>query len=203
MNHLCRFVLLLPALLFLAGGAASAETLLKSVDVNVILEKSRPARDAAAHLEKVRTTLQQGYDALASNQKGLPAKTRQEDLSRALNLLQRQMNIETEAARQIVLGALARVCEQWGRENPTLWLVPRGNVLAAPAAEDVTPEILKRMEDEKVSFPDLPRVTIKNGPDTPVVTPPADAPGKAQKTVPGTEYRAPVTDTTQPGGDKP
>lgn len=194
MNHFCRLVLLLPALLFFGSGAASAETLLKSVDVNVILEKSRPARDAAAHLEKVRAALQQGYDALAANQKGMPAKARQEDLARALNLLQRQMNIETEAARQIVLGALGRVCEQWGKEHPTVWLVPRGNVLAAPATEDVTPEIVKRMENEKVSFPDLPKVTIRDEGGKAVVTPPADAPGTVQKGTPGAEYRAPIKD---------
>lgn len=176
-------LLLLSSLLF--GCETAAETGLRSVDVNVILEKSRPAKDAAAHLEKVRAVLQEGYDKLAARQEGLPAAKRQEELNRALSLLQRQMNIESEAARQIVLAALARVCQQWGKDHPTLWLVPRGNVLAAPATEDVTPDILQRMESEKVTFRDLPTVTVRDKPDAPVVRPPANAPGKGQKATPG------------------
>lgn len=190
MKQSCQLLLLL-AFLFLGSEASSAETALKSVDVNVILEKSRPARDAAAHLEKVRTALQQGYDALAAGRQGKPDKARQEELAGALNLLQRQMNIETEAARQIVLGALERVCAQWGGEHPTVWLVPRGNVLAAPATADATPEILKLMENEKVSFPDLPRVTIRDEGGKAAVTSPADASGTTRKGSPGATDRTP------------
>lgn len=191
----CLCVLL--AAVLLVSGTPWAAPLLKTVDVTTILEKSRPARDAAAHLEKVRAALQQGYDKLAASRKDkkdISEEVRQRDLARAQAMLQRQMNLETAAARQIVLDALGRTCESWAKENPTLWLVPRGNVLAAPAADDVTPDILKRMETQQVSFPALPTVTITDGPDGTIKegTPPS-AP------VQGGEYRAPVKDTPYPG----
>ena len=189
-----RYLLPLLAVVLLCGGTPWAAPLLKSVDVNVILQKSRPGRDAAAHLEKVRAALQQGYDKLAASQtdkKEISAEVRQRDLARAQAMLQRQMNLETAAARQIVLDALAKTCEAWGKENPTLWLVPRGNVLAAPAADDVTPDILKRMESQQVTFPALPTVTIKDGSIQ------EDAPPAA--ITPGGEFRAPVKDTPYPG----
>ena len=106
------------------------------------------------------------------------------------------MNLETAAARKIVLEALANACEAWGKEHPTLWLVPRGNVLAAPAADDVTPDILKRMESQQVSFPALPTVTIKDG---------SIEDGSPQEETtpavitPDGEFRAPVKDTPYPG----
>lgn len=192
-----RYLLLLLVAVLLDGGTPWAAPLLKSVDVSVILEKSRPARDAAAHLEKVRATLQQGYDKLAASRKdkkNITEETRKRDLARAQALLQRQMNLETAAARQIVLDALAQACEAWGKEHPTLWLVPRGNVLAAPTADDVTPDILKRMETQQVSFPALPTVTITDDPDGAIKegTPP---PAPAQ----GGEFRAPIKDTPYPG----
>lgn len=194
-----RHLLLLLAAVLLWGGTPWAAPLLKSVDVNVILQKSRPARDAVAHLEKVRATLQQGYDKLAASQKDkkeIAEEARKRDLARAQALLQNQMNLETAAARKIVLEALANACEAWGKEHPTLWLVPRGNVLAAPAADDVTPDILKRMESQQVSFPALPTVTIKDG---------SIEDGSPQEETtpavitPDGEFRAPVKDTPYPG----
>ena len=194
-----RHLLLLLAAVLLWGGTPWAPPLLKSVDVNVILQKSRPARDAAAHLEKVRATLQQGYDTLAASQKDkkdIAEEARKMDLARAQALLQNQMNLETAAARKIVLEALAKTCEAWGKEHPTLWLVPRGSVLAAPAADDVTPDILKRMESQQVTFPALPTVTIKDGSiedgSLQKETPPAAI-------TPDGEFRAPIKDTPYPG----
>lgn len=194
-----RHLFLLLAAVLLWGGTPWAAPLLKSVDVNVILQKSRPARDAAAHLEKVRATLQQGYDKLAASQKDkkdIAEEARKMDLARAQALLQNQMNLETAAARKIVLEALAKTCEAWGREHPTLWLVPRGSVLAAPAADDVTPDILKRMESQQVTFPALPTVTIKDGSiedgSLRKETPPAAI-------TPDGEFRAPIKDTPYPG----
>lgn len=194
-----RHLLLLLAAVLLWGGTPWAAPLLKSVDVNVILQKSRPARDAAAHLEKVRATLQQGYDTLAASQKDkkdIAEEARKRDLARAQALLQNQMNLETAAARKIVLEALAKTCEAWGKEHPTLWLVPRGSVLAAPAADDVTPDILKRMESQQVTFPALPTVTIKDGSiedgSLRKETPPAAI-------TPDGEFRAPIKDTPYPG----
>ena len=194
-----RHLLLLLAAVLLWGGTPWAAPLLKSVDVNVILQKSRPARDAAAHLEKVRATLQQGYDTLAASQKDkkdIAEEARKMDLARAQALLQNQMNLETAAARKIVLEALAKTCEAWGKEHPTLWLVPRGSVLAAPAADDVTPDILKRMASQQVTFPALPTVTIKDGSiedgSLRKETPPAAI-------TPDGEFRAPIKDTPYPG----
>ena len=194
-----RHLLLLLAAVLLWGGTPWAAPLLKSVDVNVILQKSRPARDAAAHLEKVRATLQQGYDTLAASQKDkkdIAEEARKMDLARAQALLQNQMNLETAAARKIVLEALAKTCEAWGKEHPTLWLVPRGSVLAAPAADDVTPDSLNRTESQQGTFPALPTVTIKDGSiedgSLRKETPPAAI-------TPDGEFRAPIKDTPYPG----
>ena len=131
------------------------------VDVNVILEKSRAAREANAHLEKARAALQKGYDDLVADQKDQPDAERRQTLAQGKAVLQRQLAVEKEAARRIVMNALGQAADAWGRDNPDCWLVQRNTVLAAPASADVTSDILARMEKLEVTFPDLPKVTIR------------------------------------------
>ena len=134
---------------------------MKYVDVNAILEKSRAAREADAHLEKARAALQKGYDDLVADQKDQPDAERRQTLAQGKAVLQRQLAVEQEAARRIVLDALGQAAEAWGKDNPDLWLVTRATALSAPDSADVTPDILARMEKLEVTFPDLPKVTIR------------------------------------------
>lgn len=135
---------------------------MKYVDVNAILEKSRPAREADAHLEKARAALQKGYDDLVADQKDQPDAERRQTLAQGKAVLERQLAVEQEAARRLVLTALGQATEAWGKDNPDLWLVTRATALSAPASADVTPDILARMEKLEVTFPDLPTVTIRD-----------------------------------------
>lgn len=132
------------------------------VDVNVILEKSRAAREADAHLEKARAALQKGYDDLVADQKDQPDAERRQTLAQGKAVLQRQLAVEQEAARRLVLAALGQAAVAWGKDNPDSWLVTRATALSAPASADVTPDILARMEKLEVTFPDLPKVTIRD-----------------------------------------
>lgn len=131
------------------------------VDVSVVLEKSRAAEEAEAHLKKVREVLQKGYDELAVSLRDMPEKERQAESARGMALLQRQLALEKESARQIVLKAMNIACGEWHKAHPDSWLVTRESVLAAPADKDVTQDILARMKAVKVSFPDLPVVTVR------------------------------------------
>lgn len=131
------------------------------VDVTAILEKSRAAREADAHLEKARAALQKGYDDLVADQKDQPDTERRQTLAQGKAVLQRQLAVEQEAARRIVLNALGQAAEAWGRDNPDRWLVARATALSVPASADVTTDILARMEKLEVTFPDLPAVTIR------------------------------------------
>ena len=161
-----RAVFLLLSLVLTAALLAGCESPLGGarmayVDVAVILEKSRAAEEAEAHLKKVREVLQKGYDELAVSLSAKPEKERQAELARGMALLQRQLAIEKEAARQIVLKAMNTACGEWHKAYPDSWLVTRESVLAAPADKDVTQDILARMKSVEVAFPDLPVVTIR------------------------------------------
>ena len=90
--------------------------------------------------------------------RGLPP---QQAAARGMALLQRQLAIEKEAARQIVFKAMNTACGEWHKAYPDSWLVTRESVLAAPADKDVTQDILARMKSVEVAFPDLPVVTIR------------------------------------------
>ena len=131
------------------------------VDVSVILEKSRAAEEAEAHLKRVREVLQKGYDELVASLRGRPEKERQAELARGSALLQRQLSLEKEAARQIVLKAMNAACGEWHKAHPDSWLITRESVLAAPDDKDVTQDILARMKVVEVTFPELPVVTVR------------------------------------------
>lgn len=161
-----RAVCLLLSLVLTAALLAGCESPLGGarmcyVDVSVVLEKSRAAEEAEAHLKKVREVLQKGYDELAVTLNGKPEKERQAELARGMALLQRQLALEKEAARQIVLKAMNTACGEWHKAYPDSWLVTRESVLAAPADKDVTQDILARMKSVEVPFPDLPVVTVR------------------------------------------
>lgn len=186
----CRYlplpVWLLPLFLLLIPLAGCENPLSASprpafVDLAVILEKSRAAREAAAHLEKARAVLQKGMDDLTAAQKDAPEKERQQALSRGGALLQRQLAVEREAARRVVLAVFAQACEAWSRDNAEGWLVTRASVLAAPASADVTADILARMESLDATFPDLPTVSIRD-----------DAPSAPDKADPSSTSTAPA-----------
>lgn len=161
-----RAVCLLLSLVLTAALLAGCESPLGGarmcyVDVSVVLEKSRAAEEAEAHLKKVREVLQKGYDELAVTLKGKPEKERQAELARGMALLQRQLALEKDAARQIVLKAMNTACGEWHKAHPDSWLVTRESVLAAPDDKDVTEDILARMKAVGVTFPDLPVVTVR------------------------------------------
>ena len=161
-----RAVFLLLSLVLTAALLAGCESSLGGarmchVDVSVILEKSRAAEEAEAHLKKVREVLQKGYDELAASLKAAPEKERQAELAKGMALLQRQLALEKDAARQVVLKAMNAACGEWHKEHPDSWLVTRESVLAAPDDKDVTQDILARMKSAEVTFPDLPVVTVR------------------------------------------
>lgn len=161
MRAVCLLLSLALAALFAGCESPLDGARMSYVDVSVVLEKSRAAEEAEAHLKKVREVLQKGYDELAATLSDKPEKERQAELSRGMGLLQRQLAIEKEAARQIVLKAMNTACGEWHKAHPDSWLVTRESVLAAPADKDVTQDILTRMKAVEVSLPDLPVVTIR------------------------------------------
>lgn len=161
-----RAVFLLFSLVLTAALLAGCESPLGGarmcyVDVSVVLEKSRAAEEAEAHLKKVREVLQKGYDELAASLGDKPEKERQAELAKGMALLQRQLALEKDAARQSVLKAMNTACEEWHKTHPDSWLVTRESVLAAPADKNVTQDILARMKSMEVTFPDLPVVTVR------------------------------------------
>lgn len=161
-----RAVFLLFSLVLTAALLAGCESPLGGarmcyVNVSVVLEKSRAAEEAEAHLKKVREVLQKGYDELAASLGDKPEKERQAELAKGMALLQRQLALEKDAARQVVLKAMNTACGEWHKAHSDSWLVTRESVLAAPDDKDVTQDILARMKSMEVTFPDLPVVTVR------------------------------------------
>jgi hypothetical protein len=64
--------------------------------------------------------------------------------------------------------------EAWRADKGDVVVIARQNLLSAPAAVDITSEIIGRMDAGSVTFAELPRVSIRTHADGPEETAPAE-----------------------------
>ena len=132
------------------------------VDVERVLSQSAAAKQAGEHLTRVRAVLQEGLDSYRKELEKSPEEKRRQELAQGLVVLQRQLQLEQAAARDVVSRHMLAKIEAWrtgDRENTMV--VARQNLLAAPSSVDITADIISRMDAESVTFADLPKVTVR------------------------------------------
>lgn len=151
------------------------------VDVERVLSQSRAAQQANEHLGKVQTILQNGLAAYQEELKKSPEEKRQQELRQGLAVLQRQLALEQAAARDVVSKHMLAQIEAWRADKGDVAVIARQNLLSAPAALDITTDIISRMDAGSVTFADLPRVSIRTHADGPGEAAPAEEKGPSAK----------------------
>lgn len=131
------------------------------VDLEVVMQKSKPAEQAREHLKKVKARLEDGLKQLDKAWAKRPAAERQVVLRDGLRKLNNQMAAEEEAANAVVMKLLVDASKAWQGKNKGSIVVPRQNTLAADESADISNDIIKLMADMKPKFPDLPEVNVK------------------------------------------
>ena len=79
-----------------------------SVDMQRLMTESEPAKQASEHLKQVRAVLQKGFEELRETYEGTPKDERETILANGLAALNRQMELETRAASQVVQNCSGR-----------------------------------------------------------------------------------------------
>ncbi|WP_455552507.1 OmpH family outer membrane protein [Desulfovibrio sp.] len=183
MSRFSRFLPCLALLLSLPlSGCLNTGPDVVCVDVERVLSQSKAAQQANEHLGKVQTILQNGLAAYQEELKKSPEEKRQQELQQGLAVLQRQMALEQAAAREVVSKHMLDQIEAWRAEKGDVAVIARQNLLAAPAAMDITAEIISRMDAGSVSFAALPKISIRTQADKPEEAAPAEKAPAGKKT---------------------
>ena len=144
------------------AGCLDSKPKVTCVDVERVLTQSRAAGQANEHLKKVQDVLQNGLNAYEKELKKSPEDKRRQELRQGLALLQRQLEMERVAARNVVSQHMLKQIDVWRADKGDVIIVARQNVLAAPESVDITNDIMRLMDAGSVTFADLPTVTIRS-----------------------------------------
>ncbi|EPL4527103.1 hypothetical protein QCK34_004532 [Enterobacter asburiae] len=131
------------------------------VDMEKIQAESRPAVLAREHLKKVQDSLQGGLDEVKTLYASAPEATSRRVMAEAQVKLQQQMAAEQRHASQVVEAAMLKAVAAWQETHPGIAVFPRGALLGASGSDDITGKVIALMTEEKVSFPDVPVVSVK------------------------------------------
>ena len=173
LSHPFRCCLLLIVLLTLPTlpGCLSQDPQIVCVDVQKVLTDSKAAKEANNHLAQVQDILQRGLAAYQEELKKSPEDKRQQELRQGLALLQRQLVIEQNAAREVVRKHMQAQIDTWAAAKPKVAVIAKQGLLSAPKENDITADIIARMDAGNVIFADLPKVTIKPRPEAETKSP--------------------------------
>ena len=159
---LAAFVLMLTACLDEPKVSEAAQFMAYTVDVEKVLSQSKAAKAGQEHLNKVRKVLEEGYAKLDKVLAREPEAEKRKGLNDAALALQRQMNIEQQAVRNVVSQMMLAEVQNWRKTNRADLVLPRQNALDASPGIDITSEIITAMDKKEPKFADLPKVTVNS-----------------------------------------
>lgn len=143
----------------LSSGTAAA-TKISVVDVNKVYAESSAAKEADQHVAEVRKVLQKGLadleKRLAQN-KDVSKEARERDLVNGHRVLERQMQIEIQAARNAVNAVMMECIKEWRKKNGGV-VMAKSQVLDYSSKMDITDTVIKTMNKKKAKFADMPVV---------------------------------------------
>ncbi|HJD97305.1 hypothetical protein [Mailhella massiliensis] len=132
-----------------------------SVDMQRLMVESTPGKQAEEHLKKVQQVLQKGFEDLKKAHAKEAEAERNRIYAQGLAVLNRQMDVERQAAMRAVQDVVVEEVEKWRKKNGVLLVVSRSMVIAGDWDKaDYTNAILSQVNRRKVKFADLPTVTI-------------------------------------------
>ncbi|MDY3868768.1 MAG: OmpH family outer membrane protein [Pyramidobacter sp.] len=132
------------------------------LDVQKITAESAPGKAAAAHIQAVQKVLQKGMDDVIAMYKGKEnTPEARQAIADAQNLLNRQLQIEQQAALNVVQKEITDAVKAWRKKNPrTLMVINKQLLIDSAPSVEITNTIMKQLRSSKPKFPDLPKVTI-------------------------------------------
>lgn len=144
-----------------AGCDAASSPAVSVVDTAGLLNASKHAGEAGAHLEKVRAVLQKGLDDVTALYKGKETTPEgQKAILEARAALERQMALERRAVELLLNQAMTKAVEAWHKSHGGT-ILPRSAVLASDAGADVTKAVLPLLNKQKITYPPLPTVNVR------------------------------------------
>lgn len=159
MKFLSVALVLFGFLLSAPAGALAARTGI--VDVNKVYTDSKAAKEADVHLAKVSAVLQRGMLELEKRMEKAPKEEREREIAAGARVLERQMQIEVQAARQVVHEAMMEAVREWRKAKGGVVLA-RQQVLDYSPKLDITDTVIASMNKKTVKFGDLPVVSFKD-----------------------------------------
>ena len=160
--HKISFLFLAVVMYVLSSSVCMAAPAVVSVDMQRIMAESVPGKAASAHLEEVRKVLQKGFDDLRKAHEKDPESERNKIYADGLSVLNRQMEVERQAAMRVVHEVGVEDVEKGRKKNGVSLVIARSMVVAGDWSKaDYTKTILTQVNRRKVKFADLPTVTIK------------------------------------------
>ena len=134
------------------------------VDVARVYAESKAAKEADAHVNKVRAVLQQGMADLEKNldARKLSKKEREAELGSGLRVLEQQMQLEIQAARNVVHEMMTAAVKDW-RKKKSVAVLARQQLIDYSPKLDITDSIIKSMNAKKPKFGAMPVVKISDG----------------------------------------
>lgn len=130
------------------------------VDVEKVLTDSAAAKAANEHLAKVQAVLQKGYADLEKRMEKAKKEERERELEAGRRVLERQMQIELQAARAVVSQHMLEAVKEWRKSKGGV-VFAKAQVLDYSPKFDITETVIKSMDKAPVQFNALPVVSFK------------------------------------------
>lgn len=156
-----RLMLALVACVLLAAPSDALAVRTGIVDVDKVYTESDAAKAANEHIAKVQAVLQKGFSDLEKRVEKNKKEERERELVAGRRVLERQMQIEIQAARNVVYKHMIEAIQKWRKSKGGVVLA-KAQVLDYSPMYDITDTIIKSMnKDKDVKFGDLPVVSFK------------------------------------------
>ena len=149
------------AFVLLAAPAEALATRTGIVDVEKVLNDSAAAKAANEHLAKVQAVLQKGFNDLEKRMEKAKKEERDRELEAGRRVLERQMQIELQAARAVVSQHMLEAVKEWRKSKGGV-VFAKAQVLDYSPKLDITETVIKSMDKKPVKFNALPVVSFKD-----------------------------------------
>ena len=152
---------LLVACVLLAAPAQALAVRTGIVDVEKVMNASAAAKAANEHLAKVQAILQKGFSDLEKRVENAKKEERERELEAGRRVLERQMQIELQAARAVVSQHMLESVREWRKTKGGVVLA-KAQVLDYSPKFDITDTVIASMDKTPVQFNALPVVSFKD-----------------------------------------
>lgn len=128
----------------------------KVLSESVIQEQEQERNNLIKNiLDKAQKDASKAYAEMTPEQQ---AKSKTSDAI----ILNRQLILEKRHSRNVSLQVITKAIEDYRKNNGISVVLNSDSVIAIDPAKDISSDIIKLLKDEKVSYGDLPKITIKN-----------------------------------------